>query len=250
MEIKLATYNISHCIDYGSAEGDIDSWTKVDLPKAANLIKDLSVDIIGMQEVYDGIAEDTSRQIEKLADGADYAYYKFAKGCVFPWKDIIGNGIMSKYPIKSFEAIPVLAPAIEERDPNETEWFEDRVILKATVDVGRDIDIITTHFGLNPSEKERMRKALTDLLDNRKNPVILMGDFNAEPHSEVLKPYYDRLKSAADIMGHTDDLTFSSYKPYLTLDYFFLSDEFKVTSYEVVKEVVSDHFPVTITVEI
>ncbi len=248
MKLQLASYNISHGIDYSEMTGDIDSWDRIDLHKTAALIRHISADIVALQEVYDGKTPATADQTNQLAKAAGYPYRVFAKGTTFPWGETIGNCILSKYPILLHEALPILAPKESERDPDENEWFEDRVILKATIHAGIPIDVITTHFGLNPSEKKRMEQVLLPLIDRAPRPTVLLGDLNAMPHSSVLYPYRKRLCSAADCMGKTDHPTFSSFAPDKTLDYIFLSNEFRVSDYNVVHQIVSDHFPITATV--
>ena len=67
-----------------------------------------------------------------------------------------------------------------------------------------------------------------------------MGDFNALPHCEALAPIYERLVSSADVMNNTN-FTFSSFNPDRTIDYIFVSEGIKVTSFEVKKDIISDH---------
>ncbi len=246
MKLRIMTYNISHGNDYSVT----DDFYYVDLDKYADMIKRYSPQIVALQEVYDGKKPQFKDQTEQIKDKLSAKYSAYAVGATFPWGDKIGNAVLSSYPILNVERTDVPCPTENERDPDENEWYEDRAILKTTIDIGKKIDVITTHFGLNTSEKLRMEQKLTAILDTSGNPHILMGDFNANPHTEVLKPYYDRLTSAADVAGKTDVFTFAPFEPRQTIDYVFVSKEFKVLGYEVTDEVLSDHKAVIVELEI
>jgi endonuclease/exonuclease/phosphatase family metal-dependent hydrolase len=245
MNYTILTYNIAHCIDFNRRN---ENPKPVDIQKTAKEIARWQADVVALNEVYTGEKEEFNNQTEKLANGANFPFCEFAQGCNFEWAQI-GNSVLSKYPLTDIQKIPVLAPTEEERFPNETQWYEDRVILKATVGAEKPFDILATHFGLNGQEQTRMMQALLKILDNRTRPIVLLGDFNARPHTEILKPLYERLQSTADIMGNTDK-TFPSWDSDRTIDYIFVSSEFKVLDYEVGKEIVSDHLPVKAVVEL
>ena len=246
MKLTIGTYNVCHCADFSLKDGD---KLPVNIAKIAALIS--KTDITGANELYQKSDNfELQNQTEKLAAASGHKYFEFGLGTEFSWGDSIGNAVLSKYPIVSVEKIAVLAPTESEKRPNENDWYEDRIIVKATVDIGRKIDYISTHFGLNLLEQERMVKKLTEIIDESENPVVLCGDFNATPHSDILKPLYERLTSAADVVKKTNEFTLDSFNPYITLDYIFLSKEFKVISYDVIKEIASDHFPIRAEVEI
>lgn len=247
MKLTIGSYNICHCADFSLKEGNN---IPVDVAKIANLIS--PTDITGVNEVYEKSTSNPllRNQTEELSKLSGHKYTAFGLGKEFDWGDSIGNAVLSKYPIVAVEKIEIPAPTESERRENENDWYEDRIIVKATVDVGRKIDYITTHFGLNLLEQERIVDAIVNILDKCENPVVLCGDFNTTPHSEILAPIYKRLTSAADVVGKTNEFTLDSFNPYITLDYLFLSKEFKVLSYDVIKVIASDHFPIRAEVEI
>ena len=249
-KLILGTYNVQHCSD-NTVPFDENNRPVVRVDKTAQMLKKMKVDIIGLNEVYDkGPGEEYCHQTEKLADYFGTDQYVFGLGKEFEWKDIIGNAVLSRYKIVDSEIIHVPAPAESERSPEEKEWFEDRVIVKTIIDIGRQICFISTHFGLNKSEQERMCKKITQILDEVNMPCVLCGDFNVSPDSEYLKPIYERMNSAAEVMGKKNVLTWSSFNPKLTLDYIFFSKEFKVLNFEVVDEILSDHRPLWAELEL
>ena len=245
MQYTILTYNIAHCIDFHRRHEDP---KPVDVKNTADEIAKYNASVVGLNEVYAGEKEEFNKQTEKLANGAKFPFFEFAKGHEFEWAEI-GNSLLSKYPLKNIQKIPVSAPTEEERLQNETAWYEDRVILQATVQAETPFDILVTHFGLNGQEKKRMITALLSIIGARTRPLILLGDFNERPNSAILAPLYRCLQSAAAVVGKTD-ATFPSWKANRTIDYIFVSDEFKVLDYEVGKKIVSDHLPVKAVVEL
>lgn len=249
MKLTVGTYNICHCSDFGVPF--VNGKQVVSIERHSDLLKEMKFDIVGLNEVYDyGPGEEYCNQTEKLANLSGYGNYYFGKSKQFEWKDIIGNAVLSKYKITDVETFAVPAPKESERNPEENEWYEDRLIVKATVDVGREIEFISTHFGLNRSEQRRMVATLTQVLDAADKPCVLLGDFNASPSDEVLQPIYKRLKSAAALTGQTEAPTWASYAPDRTLDYIFVSNEFTVKRFEVVDKILSDHRPLRAELEL
>lgn len=238
-KLTVATYNVAHCLDFNYDKQN----RPVDIEKTGLLIKSLNVDFIGLNEVYDNSEkEELNKQTEKLLKFTQMNYGEFALGYDFSW-GVIGNSILSKYPIVNVEKIPVPAPPENERFEGEKIGFEDRVIIKSIIDVGQKICVISTHFGLNKSEQLRMTDALVKILDNETIPCILMGDFNVSPDSEILQPIYQRLTSVADVTDKRYVNTFSSFNPHMTIDYIFVSKEFEVDDFAVLDVILSDHKP-------
>ena len=241
-KIKIATYNISHCQDFSSNHSDN---APVNLNKMAEYIKSIGADIFALNEVYfNGSNESLRDQANKIKTIAGFSAVSeaIAKNFGSGYGNLtIGNAILTNYTILEEKAVKVLEPSAADKRPNENEWYEDRVIAVTKQNIeGKEIMVITTHFGLNLLEKERIVTALCEIIDAADCPVILMGDFNALPHSTELEPIYDRLVSCADAVNNKD-YTFSSYNPQKTLDYIFVSKGIEVNSFEVRKEVHADH---------
>lgn len=244
MNLRIASYNISRCETYEDFIPGNDMPRPICIDRTADTLKKIDADFFCLNEAYvDGKKIELQAQPEKIASLTQREHVAFAKGFSFPW-GTIGNAIISKYPILETERIPVPAPAEKDRRENETEWYEDRAILRALIEAeGRRITFITTHFGLNGLEHENMVKALTSLIDRTCTPILLAGDFNVLPHADVLQPIYDCLTSAADAANNTD-FTFSTFCPDRTIDYIFYSEAFTLLNYKVYPVATSDHFPV------
>jgi len=107
-----------------------------------------------------------------------------------------GNAILSRYPLKDVRMLRF--PGIEKwyagKGANESERVQKRLggrmALFATVTVGRDVTVVSTH--LESSAKDGpMRKVQTGLMLDalrayaKSTPVILGGDLNATPDEEM-----------------------------------------------------------------
>lgn len=240
MNLKVATYNISHCQDMSVNHNDD---APVDILKMAELIKDFDADIVSLNEVYmKSSNEDFNEQAEKIIKITEHPYFTQATGEDLGWT-VIGNAVLSRLPILDTFEVHIPAPTEDEKRPGENDWYEDRVVLCVKLQAeNSEILVIATHFGLNPLEQERIVKAVCDVVDNAKTPVILMGDFNALPHCEALAPIYERLTSCADVKENTD-YTFASFAPDRTLDYIFVSNGIEIEDFKVRYDILSDHRP-------
>ena len=252
--LKVATFNVVHCADISNLNDTVTPPgfnPEVRIDKYIDALKNINADFIGLNEVYNttnfDVSPDRGGQSNKLASGANYPFSFFGRGKLFVERNQdIGNAVLSHYPITSVKTHNVLAPTEDERRVDETDWYEDRVIVEADLLVNdTTIKFISTHFGLNKQERERMVAKLITIIDATKTPLILAGDFNSQPDDEVIKPIYDRLTSASDVAGIREQKTFATYNPFLTIDYIFYSKHFELVKAEVLPLKLSDHYPLT-----
>lgn len=244
--MKVVTYNISHCQDFSVTTADD---APVNIEKYAKYLADLDADVLLLNEVFikSTDTECFDKQTSKVNVWASYPYCAEGIGKEFSWATI-GNVFFTRYPIVKSECIPVLAPTEDERREGENEWYEDRVIVSLTLNAdGKLFRVLGTHFGLNGLEQERMIQALCSVINQTDLPIIVLGDFNARPHTSILAPLYERLVSCADATANTEH-TFPSFAPDRTLDYIFVSKDFQLNNFTVRKEVLSDHKALSATV--
>lgn len=247
LNLKILTYNICHCMDYtgASAPSWVRDWWNIQPQKVADVIKDVNAQIVGLNEVFSAPSGILEKQHEQLARLAGYKNATFGKAISLPVQNILcdyGNALLTKYEILETQTFVVPAPTESERRASETLYYEDRAILRAVVDVGTPITVLVTHFGLNLQEMERMTARLVEIIDAETNPVILMGDFNAEPSANVLTPIFERLTSAAKTCNNTQK-TFATFEQQEQIDYIFTSKHFQIKGFERVEKYVSDHYP-------
>lgn len=168
MTIRLMSFNTQHCLHYITRQIDFDAF--------AEGMRKHNADIIGLNEMRDeGKAADYQAQARILAEKLGYHYY-FAKAIDVNGVNPYGNAILSRFPIISADTVMIPDPVEKTGKP---EWYESRCLLKAKIDVCGGLDVLVTHFGLNPDEqKNAVHTVLKNISDEN---CVLMGDFNITP---------------------------------------------------------------------
>lgn len=230
--MKIMTFNIQHFLDYKNQVIDFDLF--------ADAIKKYDVDVCGLNEVRgEGPVKDYTDQTNIIGDKLGFYRY-FGEAIKVKKTSPYGNAIVSRYPIKSAETIKIPDPIFKFRGTT----YETRCIIKAVINIdGVDICFLVTHMGLNKSERKNAVKTLCEILDNTNMPVILMGDFNAEPHDKVFVPLRQRLDDTQQKSVNPEVKTYPSDKPYTKIDYIFYKN-LNCTKTQTVTEVYSDHLPI------
>ncbi|SDK37927.1 endonuclease/exonuclease/phosphatase family protein [Natronincola ferrireducens] len=227
--LKIMSYNIHHGKNlYG----------RYSLDEIAEVIKNSGADIVGLQEIDNGVIrsrfEDQIKYLsEKLSMEYVYGYNINILGGTY------GNGILSKYPIESYENL--LLPS----------GREQRGLLRATIKVNNhSIHFLSTHLGLNQGERKNQINAIDKYLDILSSNIILVGDFNARPHSREIQHMSKRLVDAAHKAAKGDEPTFDL--PVLSgrIDYIFVDQKFPIQRYQVIKSRASDHYPITAIIKL
>jgi endonuclease/exonuclease/phosphatase family metal-dependent hydrolase len=115
------------------------------------------------------------------------------------------------------------------------------------------LNIINTHFGLKREERQRQADILlgNDWLGNvlRDEPVIVCGDFNAQPRSQVWKTFCRQMRDAQQAApNHRPRNTFASIFPAVRIDHIFVNEKLSVKSIQQPRtptsSVASDHLPI------
>lgn len=229
--MKIMSFNTQHCLNFLEQ--------KVDYECMANAILKCEADIVGLNEMYDALPQETEQsknfgaQTEKLSKLTGLNHYYFAKAINDYPNGLYGNGFLSRVPISSCETIMIPDPV---KLPGK--FYETRCILKAVLENG--LTILVTHFGLNPEEQENAAKTVLENLTDEK--CILMGDFNIYPDNELLKPIKERMKDASSLFD-MPKLSFPSDKPSIKIDYIFVSPDIELVSADIPELIASDHRP-------
>jgi endonuclease/exonuclease/phosphatase family metal-dependent hydrolase len=225
--MRLLSYNIRH------GEG-MDN--QVDLSRSANLISRLNPDVAFLQELDRGTERtgrvDQMRELGALT-GLQPAFGKFMdfQGGVY------GMGILSRYPLKASANHP-LPPGSEPRSA-----------LAVRVEIpGSHQEMLCVGIHLFDTPKERLAQAqtLVELFKDETVPVILGGDFNSDPDSEVIRflnTYWEIPDKGADRLSWRADL------PTVEIDYIMYRprERFRVIQCRLVDEpLVSDHRPLVV----
>jgi endonuclease/exonuclease/phosphatase family metal-dependent hydrolase len=157
-------------------------------------------------------------------------------------EELYGDAILTAFPMRLVKAGPL---------PGSV-GFEPRGALWAAVEAnGTEIQIINTHLGL--PAYERMAQAKTILGENWlahpdcRDPIILLGDFNARRRSVVYRRFTARLRDAQLVLHRRARRTFPARMPMLRIDHIFCSRSVDVLGVEVPRSqlvrTASDHLP-------
>jgi endonuclease/exonuclease/phosphatase family metal-dependent hydrolase len=227
--LKVLAYNIHH------GEG-MDSI--VDLQRVADLITELDVDIVTLQEV-DSMTVRTGMvdQTRALADltGMSAAFGRFMDydGGAY------GMAVLSRWPMT--EATNWTLPD----GPEPRSALAVRVQSPAS---GREAIVIGIHLYGTNAERLAQFMALQDHLRGETAPIVLAGDFNSTPGSEVM----DHLSIGWTIAPKgADHMSFPSYAPDREIDFIVYrpTDAWHVEEQRLLDEpVMSDHRPLVATI--
>ena len=226
-DLRVVSYNIKH----GQGNDNV-----LNLERTADVLRTLSPDIIGLQEVDEGAKRTNGvKQAARLGEllGMRHAFGKFM--------DFQGGGsglaMLSRYPI------------LEETVIRLPDGNEPRVALAVRVQPpgGAALTVITVHFDWVRDDGFRyaQAEALAKRLDGWLGPYVLLGDFNDVPDSRTLALFRARATEATKPAGAS--FTFSSTKPEREIDYIFFAPAaaFAAREVRVIDEpVASDHRPV------
>ncbi len=230
MKYTFMSFNIQSCRNYMTRKFSADH--------IANVIKLYNPDIIGLNEVrgekfIDAADESWFPQIQELSEKTGYKYYYH--GIALKLNGPYGNAILSKYPLKNIETIPIPDPLVKD----EIAFYESRCIIKAEIE---DFILLVTHVGLAKSEQLNALTTINSTLDNINKKVVLMGDFNMKPDNNHIISLSNRLIDTS-IFFKYKTLSFPSKNPIMRIDYIFTSKDVKIINAFIPKIIASDHYP-------
>lgn len=245
--LRVMSYNIH----YGEGMDG-----KYDLDRIASVIRDVNVDIVGLQEVdvHWGSRSHFENGVRILADKlnmyASFAYiYRLEpleEGQ--PWREF-GVALLSRHPIIHFKNHPITRLSTQEPNPTpkRTPGF-----LEANIRVNQTIvPIYVTHLDYRPDPSVRVMQ-VEDMLQimkkHRHEDHLLIGDFNAPPTATELQPLYQHYKSA--LKDQEGNRTYPADRPTTQIDYIWVSRGIRVLHSKVIPSEASDHRPVIADIRI
>jgi endonuclease/exonuclease/phosphatase family metal-dependent hydrolase len=226
--LKIMTYNIH----VGQ-----DAANKDQLKNMADFIKSSKADIVGLQEV-DSVCNRSGKvdQMKFLAENTGM-HYAYARHFAFDGGSY-GIGILSKYPLSDIKDHRIILTSTGKSDA------DTRALLTASIVAGNTkIMFGTVHMDYRDSNSRLAQSAeLVKLFDNKQLPVILTGDFNAEPGTKEIV----NLQSVFTDTGKDQDYSYSAIKPKKKIDFVMVSSSHLVKSKKsiVFPVLLSDHLPV------
>lgn len=236
MKVKVLSWNI---------------WKGKHLSQIIGLLRKEDADIIGLQEVIQ--SSSVPNQAKVIAQTLGYhSFYcpVFTTDRHEPIFDI-GNAFLAKLPI-SGSTCHILS-SFDTYQKNAA--TEPRGAIKASLQIGnRRINFITTHLAYSQElEDSAIRIAqlnkLLPLLEEER--VVLMGDFNSLPDSEIIKTLEQKLVNTDP---NPTQASWTDYQdpsnPKYRIDYIFASKDLKVLDFQILESQASDHKPLKVELEI
>ncbi|QNL52399.1 endonuclease/exonuclease/phosphatase family protein [Olivibacter sp. SDN3] len=226
------TYNMHHANPPSKPE-------LIDMQAIAKVINSYQPDLVALQEVdvnnrRSGESLDQAAELGKLTGMEHF----FVKGIDYEG-GAYGIAVLSRFPILKVDSLKL--------PMDQNSGGEPRVLAVITVETanGDSLLFACTHLDLKEENRMLQANAITAKFKDTLLPVIIGGDFNAKPGSDVINHFDEHFKrsSVPGVAAFTipekqpnREIDFIMYKP---------KDAFKPVKHEVVKEpYASDHLPV------
>jgi len=230
MKLRVMTFNIQHCASYRTGRIQPEVMT--------DAIREIGADLCGLNEVRGlGKSPEYTPQAETMAALLGW-HGVFGRSVYIRETEPYGNGLVSRFPIRKMEIIPIPDPIFTE-NPHKV---ESRSILRCELDVEDGFVVYQTHFGLYKEDQEHGASLAHCILKAESLPAVLMGDFNMAPDHPLLAPFYRDFVSTEEMLQ--GKLSFPSDEPTIKIDYIFANKKVNVLACDIPPIVASDHRPV------
>lgn len=222
--LRILAYNIKHGLGMDSV---------IDLERIARVINDLQPDVVTLQEV-DSVVERT-KGVDQTTVLGELTGMHSVFGTFFDYQGgRYGMALLSKFPF------------ISHTNHLLPKGVEHRAALAGRIRVGDDgpeVVVVGIHLVWTGEERYSQAERLIEIFEDEPAPVILAGDFNSRPNSDVVA----LLRKAWHIPDKGENrFTFPSDAPDREIDYIIYrpQDRFEVVEHRVIDEpVASDHRP-------
>jgi endonuclease/exonuclease/phosphatase family metal-dependent hydrolase len=213
--------------------------------RIAEVIASCEPDIVALQEVRVGRSR-TGAVDQAAAVAASLGMELHFQPTIRVFGEQFGIAILTRHRSRCVRSsrLPSLSagPSIEKRSAL---WVSVEIF-------GRELQIVNAHLSLRSRERLYQAEALigSDWIGHPEcgDPAVLLGDFNAPPHSRSYRLFASRLRDAQ--LSHANgepQATFHTRAPVLRLDHVFVTPTVEVVTAAPVRtplaRIASDHFP-------
>ena len=242
--LKIISYNV----------GTFDYKTE-NISAAVSLLKSMQPDIISFQEFRNHqLAEDTYA-IEYMAEALDMPHYKFVHLPVH----IHGSVVYSRYPITRIDTLFMQREEINSGFLATVETplgllgvgnvHMSSFQLMQTFEKASGISDKLTALYRRSDEAIRLQQTkveqVLNITDKYPYPIVLTGDWNASPHTRITYPFRKKFVDSFNAAGSGLGWTYPVWGPLgIRIDYQFASEELLVLDHQVIRSVISDHYPI------
>ena len=218
--VRVLSYNVQDCFNLGRKDQNVE--------RTAEVIRKLAPDVAGIQELDRRTKRSKGHDIAgELAEktGMELSYGKTIQ---FQGGEY-GIGILSKKkPVRSYK-VPL--PGKEEKRALQIAEFETYVFF-------------CTHLSLTKASQIESVPLINAEAAKFSKPIILVGDFNANPDSETIREFRKTWKQVS-----LNGFTFPANEPKIQIDYIFLRTDkpFQAMNAAIIEEPsTSDHRPISV----
>ena len=246
---RIVTYNVHRCVG---------ADRRLDVKRVAAVLAELKPDIVALQELDVGRARtghvDQAHEIGHLLDMACHFH-----AALKVEEELYGDAILTCFPERLVKTGPLPGyDRIRALEPRGALWVEVEID-------GRPVQIVNTHLGLVPREQQLQAHHLAgpEWLGSPqcRDPLILLGDFNATSASVTYRTLCGGLESARRLESarglaprKRPTSTFPSALPVLRIDHLFVSKSIRVTDvfapFSPLTRAASDHLPLVMDFEV
>ena len=234
--LRIATYNVHGCVGMDRQRSEA---------RIAEVIAQLSVDIVGLQEL--DLRRRRSAGVDQTGMIAEQlGWHSHFHPAMRRDDEHYGNAVLSRYPL-SFRRAAEL--------PGTAPFFcrENRAAIEVDVETNIGaVHIINTHLGLGWRERLLQAQLFTSAEGHAAiagdAPLILLGDFNSMPGSRPYRALTRYLRDVRELVQATRPIrTFPTWFPALAVDHIFVNAALHPVSLTVHRSpaarIASDHFP-------
>ncbi|CAN5468005.1 endonuclease/exonuclease/phosphatase family protein [soil metagenome] len=235
-KLRVATYNVHGCVGIDRQRSE---------ERIARVIAELSVDIIGLQELDLGRVRSAGLdQAGLIAKRLGWNWH--FQAAMRTGEEHYGHAILSRFPLEVLRTacLPGIAPFF---------CRESRAVVGLDVATNfGTVHVINTHLGLGRRERLEQAKLLTTAewlqANAASTPLILLGDFNSLPGSGPHRMLSRHLRDVRRLVKPTrPHRTFPTSFPMLAVDHIFVNQALRPLRVGVhrtaLARVASDHFP-------
>ncbi len=241
--LRVATYNVHGCVGMDRQRSEA---------RIAEVIAELSADIIGLQELDRGRGRSASVD-QTSAIAGRLGWQSHFHPAMQQRDGHYGHAILSRYPLSAR-----CAAELPGRAPFFCPETRSAIAMDVTTDFGI-VHFINTHLGLGRRERLLQAQLLTsgDWLEliSGERPLILLGDFNSRPGSRPYQVFSRHLRDVRRLVRPPRPArTFPTTFPAVAVDHIFVNKSFQPLSLSVhrtaLARVASDHYPLLAELEI
>lgn len=239
-DVRVLVYNIHAGKDAAGVRN---------LGRVAELVRATRADVALLQELDRGTersdGEDQPRTLSELTD----RHAAFGRTLDYQGGEY-GIAVLSRWPVTEYAVRPLRTEPPQARAGGS---YEPRgALIGRTAGPAGVIRVLNTHLDASRDDHYRRQEvrqvlALADSLRSMGDLVLVGGDFNAEPDSEVIRTMLDAgWRDAWAVCGALDGNTFPASEPIKRIDYLFIPPGRDCVSAEVIATATSDHRPLLV----